>query len=96
MTNIPIIIPRMDICSFPIDLEAGNNSSNEMYIITPPTIASIVLNKNGVIKGVKIIQVTTAPNGSLIPERNDHLNAFFLFPVHTYIGTATAIPSGML
>ena len=37
-----------------------------------------------------------APTGSESPDRKDILNAFFLSPVAKYIGTETAIPSGIL
>ena len=37
-----------------------------------------------------------APNGSDRPERKDNLKAFLRFPVAKYMGTETAIPSGML
>jgi len=40
--------------------------------------------------------ITTAPMNSLIPDRNDQKNAFLLFLVEAYIGTETAIPSGIL
>ena len=54
------------------------------------------LKKKSSINGKKNKPITTAPMNSLIPDKNDQRNAFFLFFVDAYMGTETAIPSGIL
>ena len=72
------------------------SSSNEIKTIIPATAENnnpkIVSLKNG----RKIKYPTIAPIGSVIPERNEIINAFFFLPVEKYIGRDVAIPSGML
>ena len=85
ITVIPDIIPIVTICevlpfSTQFALAEGNNSSKEIKIIIPATKARVAsINSDEV--NPKVISTSTlskAPRGSVIPDRKDSLNAFFL------------------
>ena len=96
MNNIPDIIPTMDKCQLPYSFASGSNVSKDMYIMIPATAAiatPIII--CGIKKCNSIIPII-APIGSLIPDRAAYNVAYRFFPVEWYIGSATAIPSGIL
>jgi len=93
---IPAISPEIDIWCLPYFSAVGKSSSNEMNTIIPATAAMTILLITGDQNGIRKSQATNAPTGSANPDRDDIQNAFRLLPVAWYMGTETAMPSGML
>lgn len=73
---MPAIIPIIAICTCSSWYDKGNNSSNVIKIIIPPTNASVNDKTTGFRKGNNIKKATIAPIGSATPEKNEYQNAF--------------------
>ena len=58
--------------------EEGTSSLKDIYSIIPQTIAKIIPRINSLIKGFKKKNDKNAPNGSVIPDRNEYFIALYL------------------
>ena len=81
MTSIPTTRPVMEWWCLPNFSAVGNNSSNEMKIITPAIADSTKAFRVRLQNGNRKKNAISAPTGSANPDENESQNAFFLLPV---------------
>lgn len=84
------------IFEYPYFWEDGISSASDIYSIIPQTTAKIIPNIRSLMKGFKHKNAINAPRGSAIPDKKAYFMALYLLLVAKYIGSAIAIPSGML
>ena len=78
---IPSMTPIIVTLLFSYSRAIGKSSSIEINTIIPAIIPNKTPNTTSLKNGRKIKYPIIAPKGSVIPEKNDTVNALFLLPV---------------
>ena len=78
---IPSTTPIIVTLLFSYSLAIGRSSSIEINTIIPAIAPKSIPNTVSLKNGLKRRYPIIAPNGSVIPEKNETINAFFLLPL---------------